>query len=947
MQDRFYKLLFVFSLFISFQFLSAQTAWPPVSTTTKPWTRWWWQGNAVDEAGLKTTMKWYQQAGLGGLEITPIYGVQGTESLFINYLSPTWMDRFSFVLAEAKKLNLGIDMATGTGWPFGGPWVNEQDACKYFTWKTYHLTGGQTLKDTVKYRQESFVRTANDKKLQVQDIRFPVSSNVNLQALAIDQVRYDIQLPLLAMMAYDEHGKAYDLTALVQHDKLNWQAPPGQWTLYAIFHGLHGKMVERAAPGGEGNVIDHFEEKALKNYLAYFDKAFAGKDLSVLRGFFNDSYEVDDARGQSNWTPALFEEFEKRRGYDLKTELPALFSKEFNDRNSRIWYDYRETISELVLEKFTEPWVRWGHAKNKLIRNQSHGSPANILDLYAAVDIPETEGTDLTRFKFATSVAHVMGKPLASAEAATWLNEHFLSTLAEVKSAVDNYFLGGVNHIVYHGTNYSPPQDNWPGWLFYAAVHFTPANPFWKDFKVLNDYVTRCQSFLQQGQPDHQVLLYFPFADRNHEPGRDLLHHFDGMQGFENTLFKASADDMIQWGFQWDLISDKQIQVLKYIDGELVTPGGNFQTMVFSGVQYLPLSTLQKLDSLIRQGAKIIFHGRIPDKVPGYNDLENRQKQLDKIMASFQLAEPLSRTEPKSIGFGKIYSGLDLKSLLIHADIKSETGLYEYGLQCIKRNTGSGTYYFIHNPTTKLIEAWVPTNTLAESVRLYDPMRMQSGRGKLKKTDTGIQVWLSLQPSESIILETSPQTLQGNLFPYLSKANQDKLELKGDWQLKFLSGGPNLPKPIKLNRLQDWTALGIAELNSFSGTASYVVEFPGKALTGKNYLLDLGRVSESAELKLNGKSITTCIGPVFQAVIPGSSFKKKNILEVIVTNSMANRIIDLDKRKIPWKRFYNINFPARLANNRGQDGLFTATNWETRISGLLGPVTLTAVNVDR
>ncbi|MDZ4707288.1 MAG: hypothetical protein SH818_02705 [Saprospiraceae bacterium] len=48
--------------------------------------------------------------------------------------------------------------------------------------------------------------------------------------------------------------------------------------------------------------------------------------------------------------------------------------------------------------------------------------------------------------------------------------------------------------------------------------------------------MARCQSFLQQGQPDHQVLLYFPFADRNHQAGRDLLHHFDGMQGFENTV---------------------------------------------------------------------------------------------------------------------------------------------------------------------------------------------------------------------------------------------------------------------------------------------------------------------------------------------------------------------------------------------------------------------------
>jgi hypothetical protein len=39
----------------------------------------------------------------------------------------------------------------------------------------------------------------------------------------------------------------------------------------------------------------------------------------------------------------------------------------------------------------------WAKAKGKLIRNQSHGSPANILDLYATIDIPETEGNNLTR----------------------------------------------------------------------------------------------------------------------------------------------------------------------------------------------------------------------------------------------------------------------------------------------------------------------------------------------------------------------------------------------------------------------------------------------------------------------------------------------------------------------------------------------------------------------
>jgi hypothetical protein len=60
---------------------------------------------------------------------------------------------------------------------------------------------------------------------------------------------------------------------------------------------------------------------------------------------------------------------------------------------------------------------------------------------------------------------------------------------------------------------------------------------------------------------------------------------------------------------------------------------------------------------------------------------------------------------------------------------------------------------------------------------------------------------------------------------------------------------------------------------------------------------------------------------------------------------MANRIIDLDKRGVQWKKFYNINMSARLAENRGPDGLFTAAKWQPKPSGLIGPVTITPLKL--
>ncbi len=72
-----------------------------------------------------------------------------------------------------------------------------------------------------------------------------------------------------------------------------------------------------------------------------------------------------------------------------------------------------------------------------------------------------------------------------------------------------------------------------------------------------------------------------------------------------------------------------------------------------------------------------------------------------------------------------------------------------------------------------------------------------------------------------------------------------------------------------------------------------------------------------------------------------------NVLEVSVTNLTANRIADLDRRGVSWKKFYNVNIAARLAENRTPDGLFTAAGWEPLDSGLIGPVTLTPLTADR
>ena len=97
----------------------------------KAGTRWWWLGSAVDKDNLRWNLSEYARVGIGAVEITPLYGVQGNDANNIPFLSPQWMQALKDVEDIAKPLGIQVDMNCGTGWPFGGPLVPlEEAACK-------------------------------------------------------------------------------------------------------------------------------------------------------------------------------------------------------------------------------------------------------------------------------------------------------------------------------------------------------------------------------------------------------------------------------------------------------------------------------------------------------------------------------------------------------------------------------------------------------------------------------------------------------------------------------------------------------------------------------------------------------------------------------------------------------------------------------------------------
>ena len=791
------RLLMVISLsfiiyHLSFNIALAQT-WPTPRPEARAGTRWWWLGSAVDKENLEWNLSEYARAGIGAVEITPLYGVKGNDKNNISFLSPEWMQALKTVQDIAKPLGIEVDMNCGTGWPFGGPHISlDQAACKAI------------FKDTV-----------------------------------INGVKtYNVEI------------------------------------------GRTKQNVKRAAPGGEGWVVDHFDRDAVSHYLNRFEQAFAKSGVPYPHTFFNDSYEVYKA----NWTPTLFEEFQKRRGYDLRTKLPELLG-EVDDGN-QVLCDYRETLSDMLLENFTQQWVSWSHKHGVKVRNQAHGSPANLLDLYAAVDIPEIEGFGLSEFgikglrkdpgmtkknfsdvsmlKYASSAAHVTGKPFTSSETFTWLTEHFRTSLSQMKPDLDLMFTCGVNHVYFHGSCYTPKNDVWPGWKFYASVDMSPTNSIWRDAPYLMKYIERCQSFLQLGQPDNDFLVYLPVRDMWHQRGprnddakweskdrrggEDLLMQFDIHTMDEKApQFIKSILAIDSLGYDCDYISDRQLAKVRIENGMLVTEGGTrYRALI------IPSNTTidSRLQKLLAPLSDYVIKG-----------------ESSEAMAKFGKAEPMKT---------------------------------ELGLRAIRRKTADGWHYFIVNLTPKDIKGDVELAVPFKGATWFNPMN-----GDIKTASViGGKLYIDLKSGESRILQTSSEAAAEKI---IEPSDGEEIEIKGPWMLSFTEESPRVEGTFRLDTLQTWEGLSDAAAITM-GTGVYTTTFKLSAKQAKKrWSINLGDVRESARVYLNGEFLG-CAWAVPYILDCGNALKKgKNELRIEVTNLPANRIADLDRKGVEWRKFNEIN----------------------------------------
>ena len=737
-----------------------------------------------------------------------------------------FMQVLGHTLVEGRRLSLGVDLTTGTGWPFGGPWVGDADA----------------------------------------------SSRLELARREMKNGRLGEPLPLgrpQYVVAVADGGEPVDLTSRVAADgRLDWSAP-GSWRVYAAVAQGPVQKVKRAAPGGEGNVVDPFSVESLGRYLRRFDEAFAGfgagapraalpRLVRVLRG----ELHAAALRGVPGAAEATTCAAGCRRSSATATPTRSRASGATTARRS-----------PSCTSTTCGAGPTWAHARGSLSRNQAHGAPGNLLDLYAAADIPETEvfrqmdEAMMPRLKLASSAAHVSGRRLASAEAFTWLGEHFRTPLSLVKRAADWLYLSGVNQLRVPRHPVLAARGS-RGRASSSTPRSTSGREggLWRDLPALTGYLTRVQSILQAGDPDADLLLYYSPNDAWYDPPTPARPDDLAPPNPVPPAFDELGLRLWRRGYSWDAVSERRLEDVRVEDGRLRL-GGRLLPRARGSADAVPVA---------RGGAP----ARGPRRARRDRDPRGRPSRGRAGLRCARGAAAGAARRARSARRGQRAAALALRTPGARAGRRrrrSAAGarrpsrarrMTDAGLQLVRRRRAARPRLLRREPRRGGLRRLAaardagacrgPARPAGGGAARERPRcacgrtaRPRSGRSSSPARRSCVRTFETRRSRRRPGPTTSPP---GRRFPWTAS-----------WSVTFVEGGPALPAAFETRTLASWTSLGDDEARRFAGTARYEIRFERPSGSASDWQLDLGDVRESARVRLNGQSLGTLWSRPFRA----------------------------------------------------------------------------------
>ncbi len=705
---------------------------------------------------------------------------------------------------------------------------------------------------------------------------------------------------------------------------INWKVPAGNWKIMQTGMTSTGQTNGPASREGTGLETDKMSKKHI---AAHFD-AFIGEilrrvpatDRKSFKVVVQDSYET----GGQNWTDGLTEEFTAKYGYSPLPYLPVLKGNvvDSRDKSDRFLWDLRRLIADKVAHDYVAGLREASH-KNGLttwLENYGHwGFPGEFLQYGGQSDEIGGEfwsegNLGNIENRAASSCAHIYGKTKVSAESFTCAGKAYSRHPAVMKQRGDRFFTEGINNTLLH-VYIQQPDEREPGVNAWFSNEFNRHNTWFSYMDMFVQYLKRTNFMLQQGTYVADVAYFI---------GEDV------------PKMTGVCDPTLPQGYSFDYINAEVIlNRVSVKNGKLLLPDGlTYSMLVLPKIENMRPEFLAKIKELVLQGAVVL--GPKPSCSPSLQGFPAADSQVKRMATELWGKVDGVTVKSAKVGKGMILSGMEMQEALDLIGVipdckfaKSDSTLF------IHRAVKDGEIYFISNQTDKTITLNPEFRVVGKNPELWNSVNADiRNLPAFKHTQNTTIVPLKLEAYESQFVVFRKNATPPTSADIALNFPEGKIltELNNDWTVCFDSakGGPR--NSVRFKTLIDWTLSDNDSVKYYSGTALYrkTINFAENPI-GKKIILNLGRLTSMAKVKVNGKDLGGVWTAPWQVDISSALVNGNNQLEISVVNNWMNRLIgDL---KSPT------NKPIGWTN------VFPYTeNSPLQASGLFGPVKLIQVD---
>lgn len=780
--------------------------------SARPMMRWWWFGPQVDRDDLARDLDQMAAAGIGGVECSFVYPMSAQSDRF---LSETFLADVGFAAEAAEQRGLRFDVTLGSGWPYGGPHIDETTASRRIHWEREEVRmHAQKLPVPRAWPHDEFIAAYIGEGTQAD----APEEFVQLETELVGEVAH-IVVP----------------------------AGRGPRVLLAAISRPTGQTLKRAAAGAEGWALDHLSRTAADTHIAAVaEPLIAAAGAERIRTVFCDSLEVYDA----DWTPHMPQEFTSRRGYDLLPHLWKLTTT--SDAHRGLRADFFRTVTELLEDNFIAVMAGWAQSKKLVFRIQGYGEPPATVSSYRHAHAFEGEGwgwDTVTACRWASSAGQIYDKQIISSETWTWNHSpSFRSTPLDILGEAHDHLLMGINQFVGHGWPTSPRPPQQPGRpaelgrVFYASGALDDRNAWWDAAPALWGTLHRLSWLMRQGTRLSQVGVYVPARDiyaKFAQAGR-----FDLFKETRKQMGQALPSSVRTAGLDFDLFDDDAVNV---IDPQ------RFPVVVLPWAIDVPASTRAWLEAVADAGGTVLDLGgtagigevtddpyAVPEYAPAHSGVSLAIHEPDSADPQCNRSVAVTSRE--------LTSEVNQEVVRVHFVANAEAAAV------------SATLNFTGPQQPKTLERWD-----AETGRVIEA---HPGARQLVLPLEGYEAAVVIEHSGRPVSASEAVT---TAVKVTSPAADDEVVQLDDWSVQF----PDEPQPRSVTLPHRWEDEEARRL--YSGRAAYTSRLRVSQETKKT-VLDLGQTTphqledpEAAGLMEASFSaaVTTPVGAVAVVLVDG------------------------------------------------------------------------------